>query len=56
MEGIRWEENAWHIDKSLKGVVDATKDLDTRELRIYLRYMGILHIIITIQRKNIKIF
>lgn len=40
VEGIRWEENAWHIDKSLKGVVDATKDLDASELRYLFTIHG----------------
>ena len=36
----KWEENAWHIDKSLKGVVDATKDLNARELRYLFTIHG----------------
>ena len=39
-EEIRWEKNAWHIDKSLKGVINAAEDLYARELRYLFTIHG----------------
>ena len=37
---IKWEEEAWHIDKSLRGVINAVEDLYARELRYLFTIYG----------------